>query len=74
MLQFGLTEAQLKIVLEIDRLHHNQYGNIEKVAIEGSWAVGCYKPYSDLDLALFGNISTRQITELREAFAETTSL
>lgn len=52
------TELGLKLEdIEKVKLIFKNYVEIDKAIIYGSRAKGNYKPYSDIDISLFGNIS-----------------
>lgn len=51
---FGLTDFELELVREVLRCH----SAIVEAKIFGSRAKGDFRPNSDVDLALWGNIST----------------
>jgi predicted nucleotidyltransferase len=50
----GLSDSQLNLTKNI----FAQYKNIEKVVVFGSRAKGSFKQYSDIDLALFGDLTS----------------
>lgn len=47
---FGLKAMDLELISKT----FSQFTEIEKVVLFGSRAMGNYKPYSDIDIALFG--------------------
>jgi uncharacterized protein len=51
-MDFGLSDKALKKLLCV----FHRYPEIERVQLFGSRAMGNYKPHSDIDLVLFGNI------------------
>lgn len=52
MVNFGLSETTISLIKELLA----SYSNIECSKIFGSRAKGNYKPSSDIDLVLYGNI------------------
>lgn len=50
------------------------YTEIESVKIFGSRAMGNFKPYSDVDLCLYGNINTEFIAKIHAELSELTKL
>ncbi len=67
---FGLSSST------IEKIHtvFNKYPEIEKVIVFGSRAIGNYKPGSDIDLALFGNLSTDTCIKIKTELNEYTSI
>ncbi len=63
---FGLEEKYLKIVKEILQKHLKG----QNVYVFGSRSVGNFKQYSDLDLAIDGDLNGVDIAELRSDFEE----
>lgn len=63
---FGLEEKYLKIVKKILQKHLKN----QKVYVFGSRSVGNFKQYSDLDLAIEGDVSGVNMTELTNDFKE----
>ena len=43
---------------------------IKKIILFGSRATGKAKPYSDIDIAIVGELSAEELTEIRELFEE----
>ncbi len=64
MSNFGLSESNIKIILEILR----KYQLIEKVVIYGSRAKGNYKDGSDIDLVIFGNNLNNYLSKISSDF------
>jgi len=54
---FGLSEKDLQIIQDLGRNHPQ----IEKIIVFGSRAMGNYKRGSDVDLAIMGDLSARDI-------------
>lgn len=52
-MNLGLNEKELELIRRVLARHEE----IESVRIFGSRAKGTFKPYSDIDLALWGNLS-----------------
>lgn len=50
----GLTDSDLEIIQSILKPYKQK---IDKTGIFGSRATGTYKPYSDIDMVLYGDIS-----------------
>ncbi|MFN7309776.1 MAG: nucleotidyltransferase domain-containing protein [Vampirovibrionales bacterium] len=63
----GLTDANIE---EISRVLRPFFPPIEKIALFGSRATGTYKPYSDIDLVLYGNIDDALVNRLWTLFDE----
>ncbi len=63
---FGLEEKYLKIVKEILQKHLKG----QNVYVFGSRSVGNFKQYSDLDLAIDGDLNGVDMAELRSDFEE----
>lgn len=64
----GLTDNDLAILKNILSAYQNK---IDRVAIFGSRASGNYKPYSDIDLVLYGEALTQtDINRLATLFAD----
>lgn len=57
---FGLTQSDIDYIQQV--LH--QYAEVEKVVIYGSRAMGNYKPGSDVDIALMGNVSLTTVMDI----------
>ncbi|MBY0245622.1 MAG: nucleotidyltransferase domain-containing protein [Sphingobacteriaceae bacterium] len=68
--RFGLKNGDLAIIVNILR----QYPEIETAIIFGSRAKGNYKNGSDIDIALKGNISFRNIADCKFMLDEETIL
>ncbi|MDA9231017.1 nucleotidyltransferase domain-containing protein [Rickettsiales bacterium] len=64
MSNFGLSESNIKIILEILR----KYQLIEKVVIYGSRAKGNYKDGSDIDLVIFGDNLDNYLSKISSDF------
>lgn len=67
MINHGLSNQQLDTITNI--LSQN-CPNIESVSLFGSRAVGNYKPYSDIDLVLYGDIEQLTVDRLWTLFHE----
>jgi type I restriction enzyme R subunit len=63
---FGLPE---KLITEIKAVL-NRNASVEKAVIFGSRAKGNYKKYSDVDIALFGNIDEDSAQNIHERLEE----
>lgn len=64
---FGLADAtvsQIHFILQ-------KYENIEKAVIYGSRAKGNYREGSDIDLTLFGRVSSQTVANLLDVLDET---
>jgi len=59
-MNFGLSEENTQTILETIR----PYKEIEQAVIFGSRAMGNFKPTSDIDIALKGNISQTVINKI----------
>ncbi|MDR1165158.1 MAG: nucleotidyltransferase domain-containing protein [Deltaproteobacteria bacterium] len=64
---YGLTSVQLGLVKEILSTFA---AHIDRVALFGSRAQGAYRPYSDIDLALYGPIEEKEVDRLYTLFME----
>ena len=53
-----------EIILEINSKINN-YSNIQKATVFGSRAMGNHKQYSDVDIAIFGNLNDLELESLR---------
>jgi predicted nucleotidyltransferase len=51
MSRFGLSDEAVRLITDFLQ----QYSQIEKSVIFGSRALGTFKPYSDVDIALWGS-------------------
>lgn len=61
MSDFGLTGEEIRSIQTV----FSKYTQIEKVVLYGSRSAGEFKPYSDIDLSLFGNkIDTSLLTRI----------
>jgi predicted nucleotidyltransferase len=60
MNDFGLTKEQLALINQV----FSQYPKIEKAVIFGSRAKGNFKKYSDIDIALFGDLTTQEVSRI----------
>lgn len=60
MFDFGLQDFDLKIICEVLR----RYPDIEEALIFGSRAMGNYKPGSDIDIALKGQLSEETLNHV----------
>lgn len=65
----GISEKYLGMIKTI--LAENT-PDIEKACLYGSRATGQYKPYSDIDLVLYGNISDTIVARLWARFFDST--
>jgi len=63
----GLTNNQLAILKSVLQPFSKK---IQEVALFGSRATGAYRPYSDIDLVLYGEITEREVDRLRTLFLE----
>lgn len=52
---YGIKDSEFELLQAVFRKHEN----IEKVVLYGSRAKGNYKPFSDVDITLFGEKLTR---------------
>lgn len=52
---YGIKDSEFELLQAVFRKHEN----IEKVVLYGSRAKGNYKPFSDVDITLFGEKVTR---------------
>jgi uncharacterized protein len=66
MLKFGLNQAQVEILENIFK----QYYSVEKVLIFGSRAMGSFKPFSDIDLCLYGKINDTTLAKINNDIIE----
>lgn len=66
MNNFGLSEKTIEIIKKL----LSNYPQIKKVKIFGSRAKGNYKPSSDIDLALFGNIDDKLLRHITSELDE----
>ena len=59
-MNYGLTD------IELSKLQgaFSQYADVEKVVLYGSRAKGNYKPFSDVDITLMGDITHNQLNRL----------
>jgi uncharacterized protein len=59
-------------VTTVSRIHSilRNYEEIEKAVIYGSRAKGNYREGSDIDLALFGKVSTKTVADVLDEFEE----
>ena len=64
MENFGLSEKHLKTINEI----FSKYTGIQKVLVYGSRAMGTYRPGSDIDMTIIGDISTRELFKIINDF------
>ncbi len=67
MTQHGLTSPHLQIIKEILKPFAE---HIERVALFGSRAQETHKPYSDIDLVLYGNLDEADADRLWTLFQE----
>lgn len=66
MNNFGLSEKTIEIIKKL----LSNYPPIKEVKIFGSRAKGNYKPSSDIDLALFGNIDDKLLRHIASELDE----
>lgn len=66
MNNFGLSEKTIEIIKKL----LSNYQQIKEVKIFGSRAKGNYKPSSDIDLALFGNIDDKLLRHIASELDE----
>ena len=66
MNNFGLSEKTIEIIKKL----LSNYPQIKEVKIFGSRAKGNYKPSSDIDLALFGNIDDKLLRHIASELDE----
>ena len=66
MNNFGLSEKTIEIIKKL----LSNYSQITEVKIFGSRAKGNYKPSSDIDLALFGNIDDKLLRHIASELDE----
>ena len=57
----GLSDRELFILRNVLKLYHSK---IEVVGIFGSRANGEFKPYSDIDLVLFGDLKEQDVARI----------
>ncbi len=67
-MRFGLTEETLRKIKTI----FSKFPDVEEVVLYGSRAKGNYKPGSDIDLTMKGNISHSTLLSIRALFDEST--
>jgi uncharacterized protein len=67
MLDHGLTQHQVKLIVSILRAYAKQ---IEKVCLFGSRATGSYRPNSDIDLVIHGQLDEKTADRLWTLFEE----
>jgi predicted nucleotidyltransferase len=63
----GLTPEQVQIIEQILTPYR---GQITQVSLFGSRATGAYRPYSDIDLVLYGPIPAKTVDHLWTLFSE----
>lgn len=66
MNNFGLSKKTIEIIKKL----LSNYPQIKEVKIFGSRAKGNYKPSSDIDLALFGNIDDKLLRHITSELDE----
>lgn len=66
MNNFGLSKKTIEIIKKL----LSNYTQIKEVKIFGSRAKGNYKPSSDIDLALFGNIDDKLLRHIASELDE----
>ena len=57
----GLSNRELNIILKVLAPFHL---SIESAGLFGSRACGQFKPYSDIDLVLFGNLKEQEVARI----------
>lgn len=67
MAEHGLLPEDIDCIDEILRPYR---GCIEKVALFGSRATGKFRPESDIDLVLYGDVAGELVSRLESLFAE----
>jgi len=65
--EHGLNARQLGVIAGVLAQH---CPNIERAALFGSRAMGNHKPYSDIDLVLYGDIAPAAVDRLWTVFNE----
>jgi predicted nucleotidyltransferase len=63
----GLSENDIDIIRNILKIYPN---HIDKVGIFGSRATGTYKPYSDIDMVLYGTLTQEQSNHIQTLFID----
>jgi predicted nucleotidyltransferase len=70
-MKYGLKYEQLQLIISFIE----KYPEVERAVLFGSRAMGNYKPYSDVDIALFGkNITASIAAKLKFTIEEDTYL
>lgn len=64
---FGLSERDFWLVREILR---QEFADLEKAVIFGSRAKGNFRPGSDIDMAVWGQLTHEQLLRAKAAFEE----
>ncbi|MCI5830778.1 MAG: nucleotidyltransferase domain-containing protein [Treponema sp.] len=64
MEQFGLSEKHLQIINGI----YSKYPEIQKVLVYGSRALGTYRPGSDIDMTIIGDVSSQALFKIINDF------
>lgn len=59
-MRFGMTDSDIEALCGVFSLHPN----VEKAVLYGSRAKGSNKPFSDVDLTLFGDVSHNELTRI----------
>ncbi len=62
MTQFGLSSTELDLISDVLRRH----AEVMQAKIFGSRAKGNYRPNSDIDLALWGNVSRKTLSAITQ--------
>ena len=70
MNDFGLSSRHMEIIRE----GVTRFADIEKMVVFGSRAMGNFKPGSDVDLALVGNLAPNTVSRLSYLLNEETTL
>jgi predicted nucleotidyltransferase len=70
LFRYGLTEQDISII--IDTLSHER--KVDKAIIFGSRAKGTYKPGSDVDIALKGDLTFEDISRISYLLNEETNM
>lgn len=63
----GLSQNDLMIIRDILKPYHDK---ITKISLFGSRAIGNYKPYSDIDMVLYGALLEEDMKHLNFLFTE----
>jgi predicted nucleotidyltransferase len=66
MSDFGLDDSEIRLIRSVLA----KQAAIDRAVVYGSRAMGKWKPYSDIDIALFGEIGWREIGNAKEELEE----